>query len=326
MTIAERVNQVWLRARRALFPSAQVDVPALIAERDRLNHLVHHQRQLEQAAPQRFPPGHFYSPIPPREEIERDAARIFAALPGYISGVDLREAGQLKILRELRPYYDAMSFPEQRTSERRYWYENPAYSYSDSFFLHAMIRHLGPKNVIEIGSGYSSAMLLDTNELHFDNAIACTFIEPYPELLLSLLHERDRERVTVIATRLQEVPLETFDALRENDILFVDSTHVVRAGSDVNYIFFSILPRLRPGVYIHFHDVFYPFEYPRPWIEEGRQWHELYLLRAFLMYNTAFEIVVMNTFLQHFHRDEMKRDFGLLFKNEGGSIWLRKIA
>jgi len=95
-------------------------------------------------------------------------------------------------------------------------------------------------------------------------------------------------------------------------------------GSDVNYIFFEILPLLRPGVFIHFHDVFWPFEYPESWIEEGRQWHEVYLLRAFLEFNRDFEIVVFNTFLETFHSDWFEKYMPLCLKNRGGSIWLRR--
>jgi hypothetical protein len=115
--------------------------------------------------------------------------------------------------------------------------------------------------------------------------------------------------MTVMPSRLQEVELEEFDSLQENDILFIDSTHVSKINSDVNRIFFVILPRIAPGVHIHFHDIFYPFEYPREWIYEGRAWNEAYLLHAFLQYNSAFRITLMNTFLERFHQqffqDEM---------------------
>jgi hypothetical protein len=168
-------------------------------------------------------------------------------------------------------------------------------------------------------------MALDTNELFLGNTVACTFIEPYPDVLLSLVSGEDRERVEVIATRLQDVSLERFAALEENDILFVDSTHVSKIGSDVNHIFFEIMPLLRPGVYVHFHDIFYPFEYLRDWIYEGRAWNEAYLLRAFLTLNTSFEIVLFNTFLERFHRERFARQMPLCLRNEGGSIWIRKI-
>ncbi|MBF0510802.1 MAG: class I SAM-dependent methyltransferase, partial [Candidatus Omnitrophica bacterium] len=122
-----------------------------------------------------------------------------------------------------------------------------------------------------------------------------------------------------------DVDVSFFDELGENDILFVDSSHVSKTGSDVNHILFNILPKLNKGVLIHFHDIFYPFEYPKPWVLEGRCWNEDYLLRAFLSYNNSFEIVVFNTFLEHFHEDWFKENMPLCLKNKGGSIWLRKI-
>ena len=132
--------------------------------------------------------------------------------------------------------------------------------YADAIFLHAMLRHLRPRRLIEIGSGYSSAVTLDTNEHFLGGSLECSFVEPYPELLLGLMKPGDHERVRVIPQRLQDVPLELFDELGADDVLFVDSTHVAKAMSDVNRLFFEILPRLKPGTFVHIHDVFYPFD------------------------------------------------------------------
>ena len=154
------------------------------------------------------------------------------------------------------------------------------YSYSDAIVLYSMMRHLRPQRIIEVGSGFSSAVMLDTNELFLGHQVACTFIEPHPECLLGLMSGDDRTRVTIIAHRLQDVELGVFTALDANDILFIDSSHVLKVGSDVQRIFSEIVPALRPGVYIHFHDVFFPFEYPRHWIERGRHWTEAYAARV----------------------------------------------
>ena len=116
--------------------------------------------------------------------------------------------------------------------------------------------------------------------------------------------------------------LSVFDALSANDILFVDSTHVSKTGSDVNHLFFEILPRLASGVLVHLHDIFFPFEYPQDWVLGGRSWNEIYMLRAFLQYNNAFRIVFMNTFLEHFHESRFADRMPLCLKNRGGSIWL----
>lgn len=271
------------------------------------------------------PPGHFYSPLPSPEEVGRDAGRLFGAPPEALPGIELHEAEQLGLLQEITRYYPALPFSSERSVDRRYFYENPAYSYSDAIFLYGMIRHAAPKRIVEVGSGYSSCVMLDTAELFLDGRVDFTFIEPYPERLLSLLRPEDLERVKILAHRVQDVPLEPFLALERNDILFIDSSHVMKIGSDVHHLLTEVLPRLRPGVYVHIHDVFYPFEYPEEWITGGRAWSEAYALRAFLTFNDVFEIVLFNTYLERFHRDIFERDMPLCLKNEGGSIWLRRV-
>jgi hypothetical protein len=188
-----------------------------------------------------------------------------------------------------------------------------------------MIRHLKPGKIIEAGSGFSSGVILDTNELFMGNAARCSFIEPYPARLKTLLKKDDKEKVSIYEKKLQEMPVEVFSELRENDILFIDSTHVSKFNSDVNYLIHVILPELANGVYIHFHDIFYPFEYPETWLLEGRAWNEQYILRAFLEYNTRFKIVLFNTYLEWKLKDELEERFPLIYKNTGGSIWIKKI-
>jgi predicted O-methyltransferase YrrM len=271
-----------------------------------------------------FPPGHYYSPIPAPDYIARHETKIFGIAPRKILGIDLREDEQMKLLESLKPYYDELPFRSEKVSNLRYFFENPSYSYSDGIFLYCMIRHAKPKRIIEIGSGYSSCVTLDTNELYFDQNIDVTFIEPFPELLLGLLKEDDKKRTKLIQSDLQDVDIEVFSALEANDILFIDSTHVSKVYSDVNRIFFEILPRLAAGVFIHFHDIFFPFEYPKVWIRENRAWNELYLLRAFLQYNSAFRITLFNTYLETVYRDYFELNMPWCLKNPGGSIWIQK--
>lgn len=270
------------------------------------------------------PPGHFYSPIPSIDEVNRDEERIFAKPDKQISGIELRETEQLSLLQSFEKYYADIPFKSEKTKGSRYYFENPAYSYCDAIFLNFMIRYAQPKRIVEIGSGFSSCATLDTNEIFFNNSISTTFIEPYPDLLLSLISEEDKERIKILPTRLQDVPLSIFSDLESGDILFIDSTHVGKVFSDVNLIFFEILPRLQSGVYIHIHDVFFPFEYPKEWIFGGRAWNEIYMLRCFLQYNQKFEIILMNTYLEHFHEAYFRERMPLCLKNRGGSIWLRK--
>lgn len=270
------------------------------------------------------PPGHFYSPFPSMDEVRRDADRLFGEPPRTLPGIDLAEDRQLALLTSFIEYYDELPFGPERIDGLRYYYDNPSYSYSDAIFLHCMIRHCRPRRIIEVGSGYSSCMILDTNDLHFDGAIETTFIEPYPELLMSLLGNDERARTRIIPERLQDVDLSEFERLEAGDILFVDSTHVSKIGSDVNQMMFEILPRIAAGAYIHVHDIFQSFEYPLQWIEEGRAWNETYLLRAFLQFNHEFEVVLMNTFMQHFHAEFFSTHMPLCLNNLGGSIWLRR--
>ena len=169
-------------------------------------------------------------------------------------------------------------------------------------------------------------MIIDTNELYFNDQIDLTFIEPHPELLISLLEDTDLQHIKIHSQTLQEASLEPFKELEAGDILFIDSTHVSKTGSDVNRIFFEILPGLAEGVYVHFHDIFFPFEYPEEWLSEGRAWNESYLLKAFLQFNRDFRIVLMNTYMHRYHHDFFESKMPLTLNNTGGSIWLERVG
>jgi len=268
-------------------------------------------------------PGGYYSPIPSIREI--NAYNFSIPLPELLPGIDLNGNEQLNLLDSFEPFYRELPFTDEKSEGLRYYYKNGFYSYSDAILLYCMIRYLKPKKIIEAGSGFSSSVTLDTNEKFMENSISCIFIEPYPARLESLLKKNDREYVTIHQKKLQEVPIEVFKELNENDILFIDSTHVAKFNSDVNYIFHEILPVLARGVHIHFHDVFYPFEYPQEWLLDGRAWNEQYILRAFLEYNNNFKIVLFNTYLESMYESKIKNRFPLLYKNTGGSIWLKKM-
>lgn len=270
------------------------------------------------------PPGDALSPIHSIAEVREREKEIYAVLR-TMPGIELNETAQLELFSTLRQFYAEQPFSAQKSGNRRYWFENPAYSYSDAILLYCMMRYLRPRRIIEVGSGYSSAAMLDTDELFFDSSIQFTFVEPQPQLLRSLLREEDFTRAAILETKVQEVDLALIMELEANDVLFVDSSHVSKVGSDVNHIFFKILPALQSGVFVHFHDVFYPFEYPLEWVYEGRAWNEAYLMRAFLQYNNRFEIQLFNTFIDCFHKEKYFRDMPLVQKNTGGSIWLKKL-
>lgn len=270
------------------------------------------------------PPGHFYSPIVSIDEARRDAERIFRDPGDTFPGIDLNEAEQLDILSVLEGFYEAVPFSATKVDAARYSFENRSYSYSDAIVLYGMMRHLRPARIIEVGSGHSSCAMMDVNDRFFSSSIDLTFIDPYPQLLESLIGPDEQARTHIVPSRLQDVDLSIFGELAAGDILFIDSTHVSKTGSDVNRLFFEVLPSLASGVYIHIHDVFFPFEYPQHWVFGGFSWNELYVLRAFLQYNERFRIVFMNTFMEVRHAERFRQRMPLCLKNPGGSIWLRK--
>jgi predicted O-methyltransferase YrrM len=272
-----------------------------------------------------FPPGHFHSPIPCVEEIRRKEAQIFDYAQRAIPAVDLNEEQQLALFHRFKRYYKEQPFEPYKKEGIRYFFENGYYPYADAIILYCMLRETRPQRIIEVGSGYSSCLMLDTNQLFLDNAISCTFIEPFPNRLLSLLTEDDKRRNRIIQANVQELDPNFIADLAEGDILFIDSSHVVKTGSDVNYIFFEVLPRLKKGVYVHFHDVMYPFEYPKEFVYDGRAWNEAYMLRAFLQYNDAFRIQFFYHFFERFQRDELAENTPLCLKSGGASIWLKKV-
>ena len=271
-----------------------------------------------------YPPGHFYSPVISIEDVRNRQSEIWKnnEIEG-IRGIELEINKQKELVQSFNQYYKDLPFKAGKNGKSRYYFENDYYSYTDGIILYSMIRHCKPKRIIEIGSGFSSAIMLDTNETFFDNEIELTFIEPYPERLKSLFTENDKKRDLIIRQDVQRVSLDEFKKLKAGDILFVDSTHVVKTGSDVNYILFEILPFLNNGVLIHFHDVFYPFEYPKDWVFQGRNWNEDYFLKAFLMYNRNFKIKLFSHYLHECHKEVFK-EMPLTYKNKGGNLWLEK--
>ncbi len=276
-------------------------------------------------------PGEYYSPIPDLEDVKAREAEIWQREnSAEIPGIDLNENAQLQLLDRLAQYHLDQPFSEHQTHARRYYFANDFYSFSDGIFYYCMLRHLKPKRVIEIGSGFSSCVLLDTNELFFDSKIRCTFIDPNPERLFGLL--RPVDNIEVVPKRLQETGLGCFDELSAGDILFVDSSHVSKTGSDVNMILFDILPRLPAGVHVHIHDIFYPFEYPREYVYNRWAWNELYLLRAFLINNHEFRITIFPSFLERFHGERLQSALPLAWKHplkwptlRGASLWIERV-
>jgi hypothetical protein len=261
--------------------------------RQRLAHI----RNAMAAAPLAFPPGHYHSPVCDPEKIRkwyRSPRNEEVPLPG----VDLRTDSQVNRLLDWREFLPDMHFPETRTPPWRYFYGrgNVTYALGDATCLYCFIRELNPKRYVEIGSGFSSACVLDTIDqggldLH------CTFIDPEPGRFEGLLRPGEPRTFQLLPQMVQDVPLELFDTLEADDILFIDSSHILKTASDVAFELFSILPRLKPGVFVHFHDIAYPFEYWQDVVEKNYSWNEVYGLRAFLMYNESFQIEFWSDYL-----------------------------
>jgi len=272
------------------------------------------------------PPGHFYSPIPDYNDVVARSDLLFRRDSKECPGVDMNEQGQLGLLDKLAVFYEELPFADGPQEKVRYYFKNQSFGHHDAIALYAMIREHRPGKIIEVGSGLSSAVILDTNQLFLNDTIACTFIEPYPDQLNKVLKAGDLQKHSFIRKLVQDVPLDLFESLSANDILFIDSSHVVKIGSDISHLIFTVLPRLKPGVIVHFHDIPWPFEYSREWIVEGRAWNEAYFLRAFLSYNNAFKVLYANTFMCYFHENEIRAKMPRCLENIGGSFWIRKCA
>jgi hypothetical protein len=307
-------------AVRSLLRGAALRVPPV----GRLLHQLAALGTADPDTPQVWPPGHYYSPIPSLEDVTRYERQIFS-IPPSVPGVDLNGEAQLEQIERLGPATVHIPFGEESDPRYRYNLANELFSYGDGVALFGMLRLLRPRRLMEIGSGFSSALILDTNDLFLDGSMRCTFIEPHPERLFSLLRTADRTQVEIVERRLQDVDLDRFDALEAGDVLFIDSSHVSKAGSDVNRLMFEVLPRLRHGVVVHIHDIFYPFEYPREWIVQGRTWTESYLVHAFLQFNSEFRILLFNSYLAAVHRERVASILPWWGRNPGGSLWLERI-
>ena len=277
-----------------------------------------------------WPPGHYYSPIPDFSELKERGTEIWPKkVPRSLPGLDMNEAGQLDTLTRLSGLYSSeQPFPESQSAENRYYFDNGFFRHSDALFLHMMLRHLRPARLIEVGSGFSSCVTLETNERFLDNRMRCTFIDPDPTRLRKLLKPTDN--IEILSQRVQTVDRAIFRELSRDDVLFIDSSHVAKTGSDVNLLFLDVLPQLAPGVHVHVHDILHPFEYSPDYVHHA--WNEVYLLRAFLTHNSAWRINLFPSFLERFHGDRLQRDMPMVMRTcpnsevRGSSIWLEKLA
>ncbi|HEY0966773.1 MAG TPA: class I SAM-dependent methyltransferase [Opitutaceae bacterium] len=271
-----------------------------------------------------FRPGHYYSSVPSREDVERGLRAMHA--PPLLVDIDLQRAEQFALLQQLAHYYPDQPFSDEPQDGLRYHFNPAWFGHSDAILLHAFLRHFRPQRIVEIGSGFSSAVMLDTADRFPGCWSQVTFIEPDPNRLLALLKPEDQTRVTLLRTPAQEIDRSIFTALKCGDLLFIDSSHVLKFGSDLHRILFDILPSLSVGVHVHFHDIFFPFEYPAEWLQDGRYWNECYFIRAFLSGNRNWKITLFNQYVHAEFPDFIEQKLPLCRKSFGGSLYLTRIA
>ena len=268
-------------------------------------------------------PNHYYSPIP-------DLSRLTGEQLGRrtsMKGIALDTVAMLKLADSFFARFGAEYAVFGQTppnQEGRFFLGNGVFERIDAEVLHCMIRHFSPKRMIEIGSGYSSLITAAACERNRAEGRPAQFtlIEPYPNDLflktipgVSHLHRK----------RVEDCPLAMFEELEAGDILFIDSSHVIRSGNDVEYEYFEIIPRLRPGVVIHIHDVFLPFRYPANWInQEFIFWNEQYLVEALLMHNPSYRVIWAGCHVHTEHPEHLVKTFPGYDPNRylPGSIWI----
>jgi hypothetical protein len=276
--------------------------------------------------------NHFYSPVPDTSQLARKPG--LWEKESEMPGVDLNPQGQLDFLeRSVAQWQHECRFPLQKTGvPHEYYISNGAYGLLSAAILHCMIRHYRPKTVLEVGSGnstYASARACLMNEAE-GRPTRLFAVEPYPN---EVLQAGFPGLSGLIRRGAEEAGIEKYLELDAGDILFIDSSHVVRMGNDVVFLYLEVLPRLRKGVVVHIHDIFFPFQYPREWILHHRWlWSEQYLLQAFLAFNRTFEVRWCGSYMHARHLERLKAAFppppGL--GDAGGyfssSLWMQKVG
>lgn len=252
-------------------------------------------------------PIHYYEPLPDFRSITAEQIsrrRNFA-------GIDFNWDEQITLLGELARY-------QTEFSNLDFDFGNDFFSGFDAAVYYSLIRRLQPQRIIEIGGGYSTQIAAKALAQNGKGRLTC--IEPYPEARLPATDTS----VEIIRKRVEEIDVDFFTALDADDILFIDSSHAVKFGSDVCYEFLEVLPRLKPGVWIHVHDIFFPHDYPAEWLLNRRlALNEQYLLEAFLTFNNNFATQLANNWICLDHPELAAR----LWSNKGASsFWMKRVA
>lgn len=262
---------------------------------------------------------HYYEPL-------FDYRKVLSNHDKIGSSISLDSKKQLFFLKQLNYADELVMIPDHSDSATEYYYVNGSFGSGDADLYYSIVRQIKPNKILEVGSGFSTRVALKAvqrnKEMNADYCCSITCIEPYEMPWLEKLD------VKLIRKKVEEIDLTNFNHLDENDILFIDSSHMIRPGGDVLFLILRILPKLKRGVLIHFHDIFTPAEYPIGWLkDEFRMWNEQYLLEAFLLNNNSFEVVAALNFLNKNYRNEVANLFPVLAKEverEPGSFWIRK--
>jgi hypothetical protein len=254
-------------------------------------------------------------------------------LDSDLVGVDMRGAAQVALLTEAferwGPEFNAL--PLGRQGPGRFSVDNRCFESVDAEVYWTLIRAGRPRTVIELGSGWQTlladqALAANEAEGHPGRLLA---IGPHPGDLVRDLARRS-ERVEVLTTAVRDAPVQPLEQLGERDILFIDSSHVAKIGSDVTYELLEVLPRVRPGVLVHVHDVFLPQEYPKDWVlgPTRRFWNEQYLLQAFLAFNQTFEVVWASAWMHVNHPDLLEKMVASYDRDtrRPSSLWIRRVT
>lgn len=273
-----------------------------------------------------FENGHFYSPIVDPDDIRARMAEVWPRRDS-VQGIDFRKQVQIDLLEQAFPkHLPNFNYPRAAVDavdeDGRPWYylDNDQFSNLDAASLFVLLCELKPARIIEIGSGFSSLLMADIRRRFFPGRLEIQCIEPYPRYFL-----RDEAYgLELIESKVQDVPLSFFETLQANDVLFIDSSHVAKTGSDVNYLVFEILPRLPPGVNVHIHDIFLPNDYPFEWVvDENRSWNEQYLVQAYLMFNQKTKVLFGSAYANTVLVDQTLKALDGKVELFGGSLWFQ---
>jgi predicted O-methyltransferase YrrM len=313
-------SKIWSFVKKALIPTS----PTLHVPEIEQPSAAVVQPTSEEQVPMLFPPGHFYSPISDPKDLFNRKSFLWNN-PAEIIGLDFNVSQQLSLIEKLLPFTSDLDFTnEAPETGQRYFYSNDQFPALDAEFLFLMLRHFRPARFIEVGSGYSTLVTAEVNRRYFDLQMQFDCVEPYPR---QFLIDGIPGVNNLIVKKVEDIAVDYFQQLGTGDVLFIDSSHVSKIGSDVNHLFLEVLPRLRAGVIVHIHDIFLPDEYPAVWmIDQGRNWNEQYLLRALLIDNPKWSILWASHFMGTRHRVAVQRTFpGYPSLGGGGSFWIQKV-